>query len=400
MRISIERWFSDRLGKCAFLESYPLYAYIVSRFELRDTTAVAAMAVSGEAGRPVLHVNREYFGESSRYLPGVLLHEIHHVVLGHLTDPRYRLVSDPRALTIAMEISANEEIREPLPGEPILLEQFAHLGIAAGQSTWQRYRLISASMSRDPKCRLWMLSDAIRCRCLHRGHCEAEGTRAGGIDSRIVAEMISSARDRSDPNQGQATIAGRTPGQLLHSLAEVRGSPAAALDWRRLLQRFAISGRKRSYNFARPNRRFPHRIGEVPDIARRCNRGRRKLLAVIDTSASMKREALSEIFAELTDLQRHADVTVVECDAAVQRVYPVAHSARSVQGRGGTDLRPPFDRKVLDEHAPDGIVYFTDGDGPYPDQPPRIPTMWVLTGDAHFPCPWGLKVRMATTRSD
>ena len=43
-------------------------------------------------------------------------------------------------------------------------------------------------------------------------------------------------------------------------------------------------------------------------------------------------------------------------------------------------------------HGVCGVVYFTDGQGPFPQHPPRVPTLWVLTQDElPFACPWGAR---------
>ena len=66
-------------------------------------------------------------------------------------------------------------------------------------------------------------------------------------------------------------------------------------------------------------------------------------MAVIDTSASITPDLLEMINGELIRLAHEHRVTVVECDAEIQRVYPFK-AIRNVQGRGGTDLRPPLCR--------------------------------------------------------
>lgn len=76
-------------------------------------------------------------------------------------------------------------------------------------------------------------------------------------------------------------------------------------------------------------------------------------------------------------------------ERSIQRCYPFDGNVTSVQGRGGTDLRPVFHRDFLGEHRPDGVVYFTDGDGPFPKQSPGVRALWVLTKDTPFACPWG-----------
>jgi len=122
--------------------------------------------------------------------------------------------------------------------------------------------------------------------------------------------------------------------------------------------------------------------------------GRPTLLAAIDTSGSMSGAELSEIAAHLRVLHGLARITVVECDARIQRVYPFEGRLDSVAGRGGTDFRPVFEPAFLADHDPDGIIYFSDGWGPYPEDEPRVRTLWVLTKPWQFDCPWGDKAEL------
>ena len=47
----------------------------------------------------------------------------------------------------------------------------------------------------------------------------------------------------------------------------------------------------------------------------------------------------------------------------------------------------------------DGVVYFTDGQGPFPAQPPAVPTLWVLSKEEPFACPWGARAYILPARS-
>jgi predicted metal-dependent peptidase len=108
----------------------------------------------------------------------------------------------------------------------------------------------------------------------------------------------------------------------------------------------------------------------------------------------MTRAELEEIARQLVVLGERAHITVVECDVAISRVYPFAGKIDSVVGRGGTDLRPVFAREFLGAHDIDGVVYFTDGEGPFGDEPPPVPTLWVLTKPLAFRCPWGQRASL------
>lgn len=53
-----------------------------------------------------------------------------------------------------------------------------------------------------------------------------------------------------------------------------------------------------------------------------------------------------------------------------------------------------FEPEFLAEHRPGGMVYFTDGEGPYHASSPGVPVLWVLTKDRPFRCPWGQQTLM------
>jgi len=171
----------------------------------------------------------------------------------------------------------------------------------------------------------------------------------------------------------------------------LKGNNRGELAWVRLLRRYVGSCLVVSPDFARPPRRFPKLVGIVPGKRRRG--GRPKVMAVIDTSGSITPDLLERIDAEIAYLAQDYRVTVVECDVAIQRVYPYKR-IQEVLGLGGTDLRPPFERQFLGKHKPDLIIYFTDGEGPAPDSPPNKPVVWCLTPGGQAPCDWGRVIKM------
>jgi predicted metal-dependent peptidase len=108
----------------------------------------------------------------------------------------------------------------------------------------------------------------------------------------------------------------------------------------------------------------------------------------------MTEAELAEVARQLRPMSELARIIVVECDAAIARVYPFNGTIDRVKGRGGTDLRPVFEPRFLRQHGADGVVYFTDGQGPFPDRPPSIPVLFMLTKPGDFACPWGLRARL------
>jgi len=186
---------------------------------------------------------------------------------------------------------------------------------------------------------------------------------------------------------------------LLEELTETTRAPDEVMDWRAALAMFVARARAPVHTWSRPSRRFPQRIFEVPGRSWAPRRdAEQQLLVAIDTSLSMSKAELEEIARHLVVLSSHVRVTVAECDVSIARVYPFAGRIENVIGRGGTDLRPVFAPSFLGAHDIDGVVYFTDGDGPFPKETSPVPTLWVLTKPQAFRCPWGQRAYLRAPR--
>jgi predicted metal-dependent peptidase len=330
----------------------------------------------------------------AHYIDGVLLHEIHHILFNHAGLARRLDPAFPHLLQVAMDASANEYIAEPLPAEPIRWEQFAHLGLCAGQSTLERYDLLAEARRAGRLCDAdhAMLDD-------HRLMHDLPGglaSMADPVDALVELLRGAAALTAAESGDRPIMVAGRDPASLLRDISAALPAPIAAIGWRKVLN---VSQRRVSLADPRwPSRRFPDRLGQVPGRRRRSVSPPPRVLAAIDTSGSMQQEDLAAVAVQIGRLASVAAVTVVECDAIaiVQRVYRYDGQLEQVSG-GGTDLRPVFDPDFLAAHAPDAVVYFTDGDGPHPDAAPAVPTIWVLTDMEPFGCPWGVHLRLYST---
>ena len=124
--------------------------------------------------------------------------------------------------------------------------------------------------------------------------------------------------------------------------------------------------------------------------------GEVSVVAVVDTSGSMSDPVLEAVAGELRHLGRHHPVHVVECDCVVHRTYRFRGRLAEVEGRGGTDFRPPLERSFLQRLRPKPavVIVFTDGCGPAPVKSPAVPVIWCLTPDGQPPVVWGRVVEM------
>ncbi|MBK8095591.1 MAG: hypothetical protein IPK26_00680 [Planctomycetes bacterium] len=453
-----DSWFADLLAASGFLRRYPQFAGVVAEMEPMATTAVPMMAIARHwrgDGRVVLrlYVNRGWLLANPQHFAGVLQHEIHHALCGHLDDPAFHRVDEPRWMELAMELSANEHIVEPMPAA-FRWQAFTRFGIGPAQTTHERYELLIAAardgslqiLDEDQLDRLlpgWrqrtgggdgprVVVMPKRSRLLPWSNRPQvmDGTmtdehrpgRKAGDGGRGLGDALDRAQDRArsgtwqrpgwvsaptDRRQleawrqriaahlrgeagGAGDLSGR--GRVSKELPrQVAQSVGGALAWPAILRSVLRSPRSVQPTWLRPNRRFPERLGEVPGRLRRPPRPR--LLVGLDTSASMNAAAMSTALAEVRRLARHAEVTIAEVDAAVHRVHRDLH-VEMVTGGGDTDFHPLFSLREGGAKW-DGIVYFTDGVGTWPATPPPVPVLWVLLGDQGFDCPWGTAVRVS-----
>jgi predicted metal-dependent peptidase len=392
-----------------FAERYPFYAAILAGLRVMEDPSVERMAVSLHSGSVYLHVNADAMASEPQFVVGVLLHEIHHLALGHLGNPTYADLDDQELAELALEMSANEFIEEPLPS-PITWQQYATFGMRAGQSTIERYtRLLRAKRegnarhgSGGPRARGANvptpppLDDHRYLRTTSVDDPHAAVRVAAALLAQALASSESAAKPRDDRETMPAVplIAGTSPGRLLEALGAAPTTNERA-DWQNRLRMFVAVTRTPQITWSRPNRRFANQVGIVPGRRYRDQRILRpRVLVVLDTSGSMTRTELAQVATELREIATHTELILAECDTEITRCGAFDGDLNVVCGRGGTDLRPALAASFLLPLRLQGIVYFTDGCGPTPDAPPALPLLWVLTKDAPFACPWGTRTSL------
>lgn len=153
------------------------------------------------------------------------------------------------------------------------------------------------------------------------------------------------------------------------------------VDWKRSLRLFASNSRRT--RIVGTMKRFSKRFGEPSTGIR--TKSFQKMAVIIDTSGSVADEDLSLFFGEIHGMWRSgAEITVIECDAAVQRSYPYrGELPQGVAGRGGTVFDPAFQylRDEARRQNFDGCIYLTDGYACTPTVKPPCKLLWVITPD-------------------
>jgi predicted metal-dependent peptidase len=382
------------------LRHYRFHAKVLERFVVESQPDVPTMAVTIRDRKLRLLFNAEFVqGLSMDELVGVLLHEVHHVLLGHLQVDLDQY-PDRWARLVAEEITVNEFILHPLPDDPITLDLFPDF--PALESTQQRYRRLEKEHER------FMIAGPTEVLEVGDGVTSTSRSIFDPLDGWLPGDLSRHEIEAVLKVAVQDAAVAAGPGAMSPSLAQtlkrqgfgcLSRSESVALSvtergrlpWVQLLRRYVGRALRIGPDYRRPPRRMPDRVGQVP--GRRHRAGTPRITAVIDTSGSLTDELLERISSELGGLASRFRVSVVECDAKIRRFYPF-RPIEEVQGRGGTDLRPPFEAAMLRKLKPDLMIYFTDGFGPAPETAPRIPVVWCLTDGGEMPAPWGLEVRM------
>ncbi len=218
------------------------------------------------------------------------------------------------------------------------------------------------------------------------------GSGAGG--PRRDWEGDSSGRDAAGDDDGsvdagRAELIRRQTARNVLEHVRSRGSVPAGLqrwatsvlapvvDWRRELLSVTrrvsahVAG-MRDYSYARPSRRSASTPGVVLPAMRQPRPPRAAV--VVDTSASVTEEMLGRVQAETEAVLRRSHggaVQVIACDAAAGRVQRVRRVQDVVMvGGGGTDMRVGIAAAAALRPKVDLVLVATDGDTPWPQQPP------------------------------
>ena len=218
------------------------------------------------------------------------------------------------------------------------------------------------------------------------------GESQSELDQEVLKQAVREAVDKVAKAQGTL------PSNMEEYIKEWLKEPT--IPWQRLLKAYISNsvkcGRKSSWK--RQSRRctgLPNGMvlkGKVSDHVL-------KMVVAIDTSGSISGTDLGEFCSEIEGIRRcyKSDITIMECDADVQKQYTLKKFNKidtKFKGRGGTDFRPVFDRIKQNHINPDLLIYQTDLCGTYPDTPPNYKVLWLTPSSTSvdFKPPFGRRL--------
>lgn len=344
----------------------PYYARILGALTYVPMRGLATLGIDE---RLRLYVDPVVLGEwTSEELTGVLLHEVNHVLRNH--GERCRSMSaDEDLWNIAADAEINDDLVAggfALPGVPVTPSL---LGCEDGQTAEWYYTRIAPD-GPSVEC-----GSGAHGRHRH-GELGADSSEYPGIPPHRVDALRDMVAEEVRANAG-------TTGRGLARWAEQRAK--SVVPWQQVL--YAAVGRgplvragQVDYSWSRPNRRHQGNV-----ILPTLRMPRTSVAVVIDTSASMHQDDLDRAYSETKSIASRfgdARALLVSCDtvATVISRGPLPQSVEMVGG-GGTDMGAALQLLASEVHVPDMIIVLTDGETPWPTDPPqRLGTSKIVVG--------------------
>lgn len=412
------------------LLEFPWLTYIARKVDYVENREVGSVAATN--GK-IITLYKEFYKSNRRKRMGILLHELFHIILEHISRAKTR---NPRKWNIACDIVVDllifdllgEEFYEvrgsdnPFINEEILNRLFkreVRIDDLRNMSAEDVYALLRDSLE-------FFLSGIFPD---EKMELPPSIPYENGDDSSnaLVREFVKSLKVDSHDSwyelseeerkeaedfarEGQVSIKlsssseygfGNVPQQVGRQIDKLS---RAKLNWRYLLREVVTDMLKGNYTWIPPNPRYL-------DVARDVYLPRYKYswrgLSVgiaIDTSGSMSESELSRVISYLYDLlcQYDVKIRIVCCDCEVtsdvsyyshrsKKGEVINNIMKSLKGGGGTSFEPAIKKFIKDEKGRKWggkiLFYFTDGDGHYP-HPKEVPftVIWLLTkGDRDVP---------------
>jgi predicted metal-dependent peptidase len=298
---------------------------------------------------------------SSSQQTGLLLHEVLHAALLHVLR---RGVREPKLWNIAADLVVNGAIAQQgafeLPFGGIRDTELEHLSVE------EVYEILLTEVEQRfclADCDLLEASPGL-------GDDSLSNARKAALEAHWRNALQQAAIIARTANQGNLPAGMEREFGLITS---------PQLDWRSHLWRYLV---QTPTDFMGFDRRFVGRglyletlIGESVQV-----------FAAVDTSGSIDNQQLQMFLSEvqgILDAYPYLKCDLYYVDAEAYGAFSL--NSDSVipppQGGGGTSFVPFFDKVQAswDGYTQGVCIYLTDGYGTFPDKPPELPVLWVVT---------------------
>jgi len=355
----------------------PFYAHLLSGVVRIYTDEIPTAAVGIKDNYIALFINTDFFLKELTTFServAVVKHETLHLLFRHIF--RDSKLKDHELLNIAADLVVNQYIGSwDLPQMAITLATFPDLKLHEKQTMEYYYFELDKLRKKggeDSPISFQALTSVIG-EPTNGDHSKwVTNGELDNIINEILGQKILDALKRT-PTRMYGTL----PGDLIEYIKSLEKSKPS-VDWKRLLRLFA-STNGRSY-VSHTMKRISKRYGTRPGIK---IKRLWKIAVVIDTSGSINEATLQLFLNEINHIHRcGADITLIQCDSAVQEVITYKPSMTvKVKGGGGTNFDPVLELIKKSKNNYSGVIYFTDGFAPSPKVKIKQSLLWVITPD-------------------
>jgi len=367
------------------------------KFALDDSIGTAA--TDGEK----IYFDPKFLNEiSDRELVFILMHEIMHVALRHVSRTGNR---DDFKFNVACDIVVNSNILQAARMDPasITVRRYGesmHLTPKGDEGYKYTAEEVYEMLPPSPKHSCSKPGSGGKPK---QGNGSADGfaddhSKWGNVDDEALDALWDNRiRDAYEVSKSRASgkNAGNLPLGIERTLKELL---KPRTDWRVLLNDF-IQEEVVDYSFMPPDRRFSDSPFMLPDF-NETETVVRDILFMIDTSASMSEDEITQAYSEIKgaidQFGGSLEGWLGFFDAKV--LPPVQFTDESEfrvirpKGGGGTSFKAIFDyvRDGMTDREIASIIILTDGYASFPEESAAmgIPVLWVINNDNVEP-PWG-----------
>lgn len=355
------------------------YAHILLQLNVTFLKGFPTLGVGVKDSKVNLIIGIEFFMKSTvDQRVFYLMHEMAHIILGHLGLERKGNKEDHRIMNIAMDtaiheilIQAKSLFKKENDIKPCTVESLRELtknnSIKNNETTEYYFNFLKTLKDE--------ITDKIK---NFDEHDFVEGEESDS-DSDIAKALSLGILEKAINKTG----AGDIPSDALLSVEKLRKS---SKNWRAILRRYTNSvvdsdikstrnKRNRRYGFIVPGRKKTFKP---------------KVVGIIDTSGSMGPERIDSVFAELLKMEKQGyEIILIEADAKVHKVHEF-NSRKDIEftGGGGTLYQPSLDAAA--KLKPDICIYLTDLDPADKPLKPKFPVIWAAVADGGFKPSFGV----------
>lgn len=362
------------------------YANLLVKFRRIQDNSQPTLCVCNRDGEIVLRWNSSFLKDkTTEEICALIEHEIWHIAQEHFK--RFPAAGQNMKNVMAIKIGTDCAINQHITGLPKGGITLASMSEMLGKEV-EALRESEYYVDLLQRSKTWKLKDqsgnTVICR-FFENHSDA--------DSQLTPEQVEEISDHivKTYKSEVAKNRGTSPGNIERLVAQIFRRKNT--NWKELLKARCFNSTanfRTRHSWKRLRRRWDGELkGKVREYIH-------TPVVAVDTSGSIYAcpELLEEFTATIINIQESlgCEFTLIECDADIRNVSVVKSGmqlrSKTYRGGGGTDFRPVF--KVCDEkYKPTVLIFLTDGDGSFPNTPPKYRTIWCSSDPNKSKYPFG-----------